>query len=102
MCHIAEGHYTGLHTQQALLVPSNPLDLLYIDIMNTDPSKGSKEDVSTDALTKFIQTFVTNSWKAPTIIKILVDKWICIYGIPSQIHSNKVTIFRMIFCHTST
>ena len=90
-CHVAKGHYTGLHTQQGLLVANNPLDLLCIDFLTVDPSRDSKENilVLTDAFTKFSQAFITNNQKALTIAKILVKKWFYAYGILAHIHSDK-------------
>ena len=42
-CNVTKGHYTGLHTQQGLLVANNPLDLLCIDFLthyyNIKPSQ---------------------------------------------------------------
>ena len=35
--HVTEGHYTGPHTQQGLLVANNPLGLLCIDFLKLDP-----------------------------------------------------------------
>ena len=54
-CHVAKDHYTGLYTQQRLLVANNPLDLLCIDFLKVDPSRDSKENilVLTDGFTKF-------------------------------------------------
>ena len=89
--HIAKGHYTGPQTQQGLLVPNNPLDLLCIDFLKVDPSRDGEENISvlTDAFTKFSQAFITNNQKALTIAKILVEKWFYVYGIPACIHSDK-------------
>ena len=90
-CHVAKGHYTGLHTQQGSLVASNPLDLLCIDFLKVDPSRNGKENILVlmDAFTKFSQAFVTNNQKALTVAKILVEKWFYVYGIPAHIHSDK-------------
>ena len=90
-CHVAKGHYTGLHTQQGSLVANNPLDLLCIDFLKVDPSRDGKENilVLTDAFTKFSQAFITNNQKALTVAKVLVEKWFYVYGIPACIHSNK-------------
>ena len=90
-CHVAKVHYTGPHTHQGLPVANNPLDLLCIDFLKIDPSKDNKENVLvlTDAFTKFSQAFVTNSQKALTIAKILVNKWFYICGIPACIYSDK-------------
>ena len=62
-CHVAKGHYTGLHTQQGSLVANNPLDLLCIDFLKVDPSRDGKENILilTDAFTKFSQAFITNN-----------------------------------------
>ena len=56
-----------------------------------DPSRDGKENVLvlTDAFSKFSQAFVTQNQKALTMVKIIVDKWFYIYGIPSKIHSDK-------------
>ena len=90
-CHIAKGHYTGLHTQQGLLVANNPLDLLCIDFLKVDPSRDGTEIilVLTDIFTKFSQAFITNNQKALTVTKILKEKWFYVYGILACIHSDK-------------
>ena len=90
-CHVAKGHYTGLHTQQGSLVANNPLDLLCIDFLKVDPSRDGKENilVLTDAFTKFSQAFITNSQKTLTIAKILDEKWFYVYGILAPIYSDK-------------
>ena len=90
-CHIADGHYTGPHTQQGSLVANNPLDLLGIDFLKVDPSRDGKENilVLTDAFTKFSHAFITNNQKALTVAKVLVEKWFYVYGIPARIHSDK-------------
>ena len=74
-CHVAKGHYTGLHTQQGLFVANNPLDLLCIYSLKVDPSRDGKENilVLTDAFTKFSQAFITNNQRALTIAKVLVE-----------------------------
>ena len=90
-CHVANDHYTGLQTQQGLLVANNALDLLCIDFLKVHPSRDGEENilVLTDAFTKFSQALITNNQKALTITKILVDKWFYGYGILAHIHSDK-------------
>ena len=89
-CHVAKGHYTGLHTQQGLLVANNPWTCCVLNFLKVDPSRDSKENilVLTDGFTKFSQAFITNNQKALTITKILVEKWFYVYGILTHIHSN--------------
>ena len=67
------------------------MDPMCVDFTKVDPSKDGKENilVLTDAFTKFSQAFVTPNQKVITIVKILVDKWFYVYGIPACIHSNK-------------
>ena len=67
------------------------MDLMCIDFTKVDALKDGKENilVLTDAFTKFSQAFVTPNLMVITIVKILVDKWFYMYGIPACIHSNK-------------
>ena len=82
-CHVTNGPYTGLQTQQGLLVANNPLDLLCINFLKVNPSRDGKENilVLTDAFTKFSLAFIMNNQKALIINKILVNKWFHVYGI---------------------
>ena len=74
-----------------MLAANNPLDLLCIDFLKVDPSRDSKENilVLNDAFITFSKASITNNQKALTIAKILVDKWVYVYGILACIHSNK-------------
>ena len=87
---MAKGPYVGLKTQPGSIIANGPLDLLCVDFTTLDPSKDSKENVLvlTDAFLKFSQTLTPNQ-KAPTMGKIIVDKWFYVYGIPARIHSDK-------------
>ena len=89
-CQALKGNYVGPKTQLGSLSAKQPLELLCIDFTKADPSKGGKENILVlmDAFLKFSQAFVTNNQKALTVVKILVDKWFNVYGIPSQIHSD--------------
>ena len=62
-CNVTKDHYICPQTQLWSLVANNPLDLLCIDFLKVDPSKGGKENilVLTDAFTKFSHAFVTNN-----------------------------------------
>ena len=73
------------------MVAHQPLELLCVDFTKADVAKGGKENilVLTDAFSKYSQAFVTNNQKSLTVMKILVEKWFSIFGIPTQIHSNQ-------------
>ena len=90
-CHITKGDYTEPKTQQGSLVTHQPLELLCIDFTKADVAKGGKENilVLTDAFSKFSQAFVTSSQKSLVVAKLLVEKWLSIFGIPAQIHSDQ-------------
>ena len=53
--------------------------------------RGGKENilVLTNAFSKYSQAFVTPNQKSLTMVKVLVDKWFSIFGIPARIHSNQ-------------
>ena len=90
-CHVANGHYMVHRHNRGSLVTNHPLDLLCIDFLKVNQRRDGKENilVLTDAFTNFSQAFITNSQKALTIAKILVNKWFYFYGIPAHIHSHK-------------
>ena len=85
ICQIVKGDYTEPNTIPGVIIAHNPMDLVCIDFAKVEPSKDGKENilVLTDTFTKFSQTFITPNWKAITIVKILVDKWFYVYGIPA-------------------
>ena len=89
-CQTSKGNYVGPKTQLGSLSAKQPLELLCIDFTKVDPSKTGKENILVlmDAFSKFSQAFVTNNQKVLTVVKILVDRWFNVYGIPSQIHSD--------------
>ena len=89
-CQASKGNYVGPKTQLGSLSAKQPLEFLCIDFTKVDPSKSGKENILVlmDTFSKFSQAFVTNNQKTLTVVKILVDKWFNVYGIPSQIHSD--------------
>ena len=90
-CQIGKGDYTEPYTIPGLIIAHNPMDLMCIDFTKVGPSKDGKENilVLTDTSAKFSQMFITPNQKVISIVKILVDKWFHVYGIPACIHSNK-------------
>ena len=66
------------------MVAHQPLNLLCVDFTKADVGKGGKVNilVLTDAFYKYSQAFVTNNQKSLTVMKILVEKWFSIFGIP--------------------
>ena len=96
-CQIAKGDYTKPNTTPGVITAHNPMGLMCIDFTKVDPSKDGQEKVLvlTDDFTKFSQVFVTPNQKVNTIVKILVDKWFYVYGIPACIHCIKAIALTM-------
>ena len=90
-CQVVQGTYNSPKPKIGQLESNNPLDLLCLDFTKVDPSRTGKENIlgMTDVFSKFSITVITPNQKALTVTKILVDRWLHIYGIPSQIHSDQ-------------
>ena len=80
---VAKGQYVGPLIQPGSLVANKCMDLMCIDVISIDPSQNSNENMSVlpDTFSKSSQAFIIPNQKAPTIIKLLVDKWFYTYGI---------------------
>ena len=88
---MVKGNETDQNTKLGSIIANNPLDLLCIDFTKVEPSKGSKEIILVlrEVFTKFSHSFITPSQKVLTTAKILVDKWLYVYGIPTCIYGYK-------------
>ena len=73
------------------ITSSAPLEILCIDYLTLEPSKGNIENVLvvTDHFTKYSRAFPCKSQKARPTAKILFDHFICHYGFPQRIHSDQ-------------
>ena len=84
----------GPTNQTASLVPfssSQPLELICIDFLGLEKSKGGYEKilVMTDHFTRFAQAVPCKSECARTTAKALFDQFINHYGLPLRIHSDQ-------------
>jgi hypothetical protein len=70
---------------------TKPLELVHIDYLKLDPSKGNVEDVLviTDHFTRYAQAFHTSSQTAYVTAKCLWDNYFSYYGFPDKILSDQ-------------
>ena len=70
---------------------SQPMELLCIDYLTLEPSKGNIENilVITDHFTKYAQAIPTKNQTALTTAKALCDLFINHYGFPQKLHSDQ-------------
>ena len=73
------------------IVTSEPLELVCIDYLKLERSKGGYENilVITDHFTKYAQAFPTLDQKAETVAKVLWGSFIQHYGFPARIHADQ-------------
>ena len=70
---------------------SAPLDLLCIDYLSLEPSKGGIENilVITDHFSRYAAAVPVRSTKAKPTAKVLFDLFITHYGFPARLHSDQ-------------
>lgn len=73
------------------IVCTKPMQLMHIDYLKMDMAKGKFEDilVVTDHFTRYSFAFPTRNQKAPTVAKVLWDKYFCYHSFPEYILSDQ-------------
>ena len=74
---------------------SRPLELVCIDFLSLERSKGGCEHilVVTDHFSRYAQAYPTRDEKATTVARVLWEKFIVNYGIPERLHSDQGRCF---------
>ena len=75
---------------QPILV-SQPLELVHLDYLSLEPSKGNIENVLviTDHFTRYALAYASKTQTAQATARILWDNFICHYGFPQQFISDQ-------------
>ena len=75
---------------QPILV-SQPLELVHMDYLSLEPSKGNIENVLviTDHFTRYALAYASKTQTAQATARILWDNFICHYGFPEQFISDQ-------------
>ena len=75
---------------QPILV-SQPLELVHLDYLTLEPSRGNIENVLviTDHFTRYALAYASKTQTAQATARILWDNFICLYGFPEQFISDQ-------------
>ena len=74
---------------------TRPLELVCIDFLSLEESKGGFEHVMvvTDHYTRYAQAYATRDETATTVARVLWERYVTTYGIPERIHSDQGKCF---------
>uniref|UniRef100_A0A8C5MH87 Gypsy retrotransposon integrase-like protein 1 n=1 Tax=Leptobrachium leishanense TaxID=445787 RepID=A0A8C5MH87_9ANUR len=73
------------------LQSQGPMDLVCIDFLCLEPDATGQGNILivTDHFTRYAQAFSTKDQRAPTVAKVLMEKFFVHYGLPRRIHSDQ-------------
>uniref|UniRef100_A0A3B1KDF0 Gypsy retrotransposon integrase-like protein 1 n=1 Tax=Astyanax mexicanus TaxID=7994 RepID=A0A3B1KDF0_ASTMX len=90
-CSIAKAMHPKVRTFMGSLLATRPLEILAMDFTVLERASNGQENVLvlTDVFSKFTQAYAVADQKASTVVRVLVEKWFYVYGVPKRIHSDQ-------------
>ena len=90
-CQVAKAVRPRIKTTMGHVLAARPLELVAIDFTTIEKSSDGYENllIVTDVFSKFTQAYPTKDQKAPTVARVLTERWFYTYGIPLRIHSDQ-------------
>ena len=90
-CQVAKAVRPKIRTSMGHVLAARPLEVVAIDFTSIERSSDGYENllIVTDVFSKFTQAYPTKDQKAPTVAKVLTEKWFYTYGVPLQLHSDQ-------------
>ena len=90
-CQVKDEKKKQLSPLQSLPICSAPNQRVHLDLFGAIKSSTNKNNYilcMTDAFTKYAEVVAIPDKEAPTVATEFFNKWICRYGVPSQIHTD--------------
>lgn len=94
-CKLAKDVKPGAPSFMGHLLAARPNEILALDFTLLEPSASGHENVLvlTDVFSKYTLAVPTRDQRAATVAKVLVEEWICKFGVPGRIHSDQGRCF---------
>uniref|UniRef100_A0A3B3S2Q0 Gypsy retrotransposon integrase-like protein 1 n=1 Tax=Paramormyrops kingsleyae TaxID=1676925 RepID=A0A3B3S2Q0_9TELE len=90
-CCLRKTPTAGLRTPLVSIHSSAPMELVCIDFLSLEKSKGGIENVLivTDHFSRYAQAYPTKDQKADTVAKVLWRNFFCRFGFPVKLHADQ-------------
>ena len=100
-CTVAKAPTPTIKPPMRHILASRPMERLFLDFLKLDPGCGNVEDVlvMTDSFTKYAIAVPCRDQAAPTVARVLRDRWFAHYGVPAQIHTDQGRNFESRLIH---
>lgn len=90
-CCLRKTPTAGLRAPLVSIHSSAPMDLVCVDFLTLEKSKGGIENVLivTDHFSRFAQAYPTKDQKACTVARVLWRNFFCRFGFPTKLHADQ-------------